>query len=611
MILNRRPRLTAVVATLLLSGVFAPIVIGQVSGGSQSTLAALVEAGESSRSYAGGVVNLALAHGLQVSSAQALVTQGDALLATATADSQSGSNTAAGIQAAQAAMSDYTKAAALASIALTNSGLTSAVDYDAAVSALAEVNATATIAASAADQLCVSSGEAVSNASSFTQACGQADAQTSAARTHLSEAAALLAQSQVNSNLSQALSLVALARSEVQSAQSAILTASSYAYGQRARAFITSVVSPLSAKANATISAEQSSMSIFNQAEASFASYSEVQSSATANITSSAASLASLIGGVETNSVSSSIQNAQSVSAEVNSQDSTLLGISGIQLLPAVVADINALQSSAASYSSALSGALTQSDAYPQTQLVAFPSYMGALAVDSSAAQSSGASYVSAYQTLLAALNVPGVLAIPGVQAIYNSLVGLQVSGSVDGVNASLQQELSSMENVEAGIVSTTNVVASSSASILVNTDLTASISWVSSQSRAFLNVSGTQAVTAAAASLMTTVESAQSFVASANATVTTTIGGFASSATSLSDAGSSLHSQTQATTSALAMASAFVSSDLRIRTTVAAAGQADVAQALGFFSVQDLSAGVAAMDNAVVDLQAAAQPGA
>lgn len=607
-----RKGLPAAIALLLFAGIFTPVVVlGQTGSPSQGQLAALVTVAESSRAYADSTVALAAAHGLSVQAAQAQLAQGDSLLATAKADAQSGSNIAAGITAAQAAMSDYTNAATSASVALSNAHLTANVDYQAADSAVAEVNATVSIAASAAAEACGSAAAVGANASAFAQACAQVSAQVFAAKERLSQAATLLVQAGGEANftldLSQVVSLVALARAEAEASISTLLAISSYTYSARAETYISAVIVPFSAKANATIADEQSASSTLGRIRAEFASYGQGEASATASIDSSASALSTAIAQVDTGAVSSSVSTAQGVAAQVNYQLSLLLNIAGVQLLSNIVTDVDTLSSAAVSYSSSLNTALADSNAYAQTQLTSFSAYVGTMSSDAASVQSTGSAYVSAYQALATALDVPSVLALPGVQAIYNTLVALQVSGSANGVNASLSQEISSMGSVETGIDGLASAVASSSSGILVNSSLVTSTSAVSTQEQAVLNATAISAISQAADALSVTSQTAQSFVASANTITRTTVGAFTSSAGSLSSAALSLNAKVKSSASALIEASAYLSSDLQARRLLAASGGAEVSQALQFFSSQNVSEGVAAMAQASFNLQAAA----
>lgn len=604
--------LPALVACVLFAGILTPIVaLGQGNGGQQQMqLSTLVAAAESSRSYASNTVDYASASGLSVAAAQAQLSKGDSMLTTAKSDLQTGTDLAGGLDAVQAAMSDYAAAATSASLALGDAGLTATVDYGAVVSAVAEANATAGAVASVAAQACAGAAASSSGSQAVAQACAETSANLTSARTHLGEAASLLAQSSgraaASANISQALSLVAQARSDVEACQPLLLTIASYTYSQRGQAYVSAVLDPLYIKANATVQAEQSVVANLTTFQADWAAYSQSQASATANINLSASDLEGVISQVDIGSVSvsASISTAQSTEAEVNSEMTALLGISGVVALPGVVTDVDTCVSAADSYASALVSTRAWSSAYAQTSLSGFGAYLSTGTSNASAAQSSGSAYVAAFNRVVADLS--GLLGVPGVQAIYSILVGLPVSGSVSGVNASLQQETGTMGTVQADISSLNAAVSSGQSTILVNGTLLAEAASVSEEGASYLNATATAAMGAVNASVWSASRASLSYVSTAQASLRGSVGAFSNSAASVATSGASLKSQTQGAASATATAASNVRSDSRIRSSEAAAGRADSSQALELFSIQDVSAGVAAMSQAYVEFQAA-----
>lgn len=599
--------LPIIVVCLLLAGIFAPVeALGQASPSSQQQgqLALLVSVAESSRTYAHGAVDYAASSGLSVGSAQARLAQGDSLLSTAQADLQAGANLAAGIESAQAAMSDYSAAAATASLALSNAGLTASVDYDAAVSAVAEVNATVNVVASVAAQACASG----STAQAFAQACAQVSAQVSAARLDLAQASSLLVRSDgqvvASADVSQALSLVAKARAQVEASQSELLTIASYTYVLRGQAYVASVVNPLSAGANATIKAEGSAVTNLTDYQMSWTAYAHAQASAVTSVSSAASALGTAISQVDTGAVATSISSAQSTAGQVNTEMSALLAITALAAFPSVIADIDACVSATSSYESALASASTWSNAYSQTSVSGFGSYLSTGTSDSAAVQSAGSAYVSAYNKVVQDLS--GLLTVPGVQAIYNILVGLPVSSTVSGADSALSQETSAMATVQSGISSLSTAVASSGPDIIVSNTLLDDAAASSAQGTIYLNATAAAALAQVSAYAQATAQAAQAYVASAQACLQTTIGGYADSAASLASSGTALDTQTQASVSVTGSAVAYISSDLRLRSSEAATGRADVAQALQFLSSQNVSAGVAAIAQACLEFRMA-----
>ncbi len=609
--LDRRRLVPISIAFLVLAGVFIPVtVLMSVSATTQtqSQLVAMVAAAQTSKEYAYSTVTLASSHGLAVPGVQAQLSQGDSLLATAQADAQSGTDIASGIQSAQAAMSAYTSAATSASVALTEAGFTAYVDYSAAVDEVAEVNATASVVASAAAQACSSAGVTVSGSSGFAQACADVSAQISAARLHLQQAASLLAQvngqAAAGASLSQAASLTAQARTEVGAAETGLVEVAAHTYSQRGEAYVEAVVTPLSASANATITEEQSFQSSLLQFQSSFDAYVQSQVAAAAAVTASSSTLAADISKVNTDSTSAGITTAEQIAGEVSSNMSALLQISGITSLAGVVADINACDTASTSYISVLASVGTQSSGYAQVQLPSFSAYLDTMASDATSVHDAGSAYVTACQTVVTDLS--GLLAIQGVQTIYNNLLNLDFSTSASAVDTILSQETSAMSTVESDIGATTAVFLSSESEILLSGSLVDSAGSISTQGARFFNATAIASLTAATAAVQATALAAQSFVSSANLSLRTSIGAFGASVATLGASGATLNSETNTSVTSLAVAAGYVNSDVLARVSEAALGRAEASEALQLFSSLNVSGGAAAMAQATVDLQAA-----
>ncbi len=598
-------------ALLVLAGIFVPLAALMSAGTTtptQNQLVAMVAAAQTSKEYAYSTVSLATSHGLAVSGAQAQLSQGDSLLATAQADAQSGTDMVSGIQSAQAAMSAYTLAATSASVALAGAGFTAYVDYSAAVGAIAEVNATASVVASAAAQACAGAGIAVSSPSGFALACAEVGAQISAARLHLQQAASLLAQingqAGAGASLPQAGSLTTQARTEVGVAETDLASVSAYTYSQRGAAYVVAVTAPLSASANATIADEQSFQSSLLQFQTSFDGYAQSQAAAAVAVTTSASNLAADISKVNVDATSADIAVAQHVAGEVSSNMSALLLISGITSLVGVVADINACGTATTSYTAALATAGSQSSAYAQTQLPSFSGYLGIMISDATSAQDAGSTYVTDCQTVVSDLS--GLLAIPGVQTIYNNLVSMNFSATANGADASLSQETSAMSTVKSDIDSYSALFLSSESEILLNASLVASAGSISTQGAHFLNATSTASLTDVASAVDATVLQAQTFVSSANMSLRTTIGAFGAIDSALGASGASLTSKTNASVTSLADAAGYVNDDATARVSEAASGRAEASEALQLLSSLDVPGGAAAFAQATMDFQAA-----
>jgi hypothetical protein len=597
----------AAVAGLMILSLLTPIVaLGAVSAGAQtqSQLTILISAAQTSSAYAHSAVDEASAHGLAVGSAQAQLSQGDSLLATAQADAQSGSNIDAGIQAVQEAMRDYTFASASASVALGNAGLASSVDYSVSEAAVAEVNETASILVSVTAQACGSAG---AGSSAFVNACADVRTQVAIARTRLSQAASILAQANgglnANFDYSQVMSLVTSAREDVNATQSDLVTIAAYTYSQRGEAFYANVIVPASAKANSTVRAEKAALGNLTQFQSSFDAYTSSQASAASKVNSSVLALASAISQVNVGDVSTSIGTAQSAAGQVKVQMSALLSIAGIVALSNVVADINACTSAATTYDSNIATAQTWSEAYTQTQLQGFSGYVTTGTNNAAAVQAAGNPYVTDCNKVIT--DLAGLLIIPGVTAIYNVLVALQISGTVGGVNAALNQETSAMVTVNSDIASLSS--AASLTSLAVPAGIVSTASSVSTRGSAFLNATAAAALAEVSSSVQTQTQVAGSFITAAKASTQTSVGTFATAVASVSSADHSLTAQTQTSLGVVAAAAAYMGSATQARIVEAASGRAEASHALSLFSGQNVSDGAAAMVQAYFELQAAA----
>jgi hypothetical protein len=598
---------TAAVACLLVAGIFtSALVIGE-SGPSQSQLSALVSAAEGSRAYAYSVVDFAASHNLSVSAAQAQLSQGDSLLGAAQADAQSGTNTSAGIQLAQAAMRDYTYAAAAASVAISSAGLSASADYSVEEDAITDVNSTVSIIASVSADACAQLAVSTSSPSALAQACSEAADQVSAARASLNQAATLAAQANGQAGAgvgySQVLSLVAAARSDVSSTQSEIVTISSYGYAQRAGAYVSTVIDPLSAQANATVAAERSANASYASFGLSYDAYAQSQASSTSAIDSAASALATATTGVDAGAVTTGASAAEGVEAQVASDLVALLALPGLSPYTKVVSDITGAQASAASFRQAASAAGSETEEYSQTQLQSFSAYLSTIGQDDASVQSSGTAYVSACNSVESDLSV---LIIPGVSAILANLSGLQISGSVGSLESSLSVAVTALGTVQSDIGAYTTAVAAQSSTIAMPAQLTYAASSASMGAETYLNSSGSYAASQAESSVQAVAQGAASFLGSANSSAYTSTEAFASSEEALVASGSALDSQTSASASAVSAVAGYLRSDAQARVSEAAAGQAAVASALQFFSSLNISEGATLMGQGSLDLQAA-----
>ncbi|MDA4126247.1 MAG: hypothetical protein OK452_03450 [Thaumarchaeota archaeon] len=612
--------LAAAVACLVLAGVFTPLVLqGQGSQPGPSQLSVLIGAAETSKLYAHATVDYATSHRLAITGAKAQVDQGDSLLASAKAKAQAGNSLAVGIQDAEAAMSAYTEASTEATVALSNAGLTASADYYVAEDAIVEVNATASATLSVAAQACANAGAAALNTAAFADACSKVNTQVASARAHLSQAASLLvrAYGQANATLdfSPVLLLIASARGEVTSCESSLVTIASYSYSARARAYVTSVILPLSAQANATIKAEQSLLVNLTQLESTYSSYDQSQASAVASVTSSASAVASAVSQAQTDASSVSTRVSAAHSTEVQIQQdfagisSLIAPFAGVSAVATLQTSIQAAVSSATAYDSKAATAGNDASALASTSISGLSSYLTTVQGDQTSVSAAASAYSTAcasVQTQLAA--VVNLSIISGLAQWQTALAKdcTSVTSTTAGLGTALQSEVSDVTTLQSKASALATAISTSTSAIIIGTSLVTKAGSVSAEGKAYVNATSKAALAKVSADVQATALTAQSLIASANACLQASVSVYVSSALALSNSAAGLRTQSQGYVNMLATATSYVNSDAHARISEATMGQASVSQALQLFSGLSVSAGATAMAQAYLQFQAA-----
>ncbi len=612
--------LPATIACLVVAGVFTPLVLqGQGSQTGPSQLSVLVRAAESSKLYAHATVDFAVSHRLAVTGAKAQLDQGDSLLTSAKADSQAGNNLAAGIQSAEAAMSAYTEASTEATVALSNAGLAASADYYAAEDAIVEINATASAALSVAAQACASADAAALNAAAFADACSKVNTQVASARAHLSQAASLLVRANGQANatfdFSPVISLIASARGEVTSCQSALATIASYSYSTRARSFVSTVIVPLSAQANATIKAEQSIMANLTQLESTYAAYDGSQASAVASLTSSAAAVSSAISQAQTDVASVSTSVSAAHSTEVQAQQD-LAGISsliapfiGVSAVASLQASIQAAELSATAYDAKATTVGNDASAFASTSVSSLSAYLTTVQGDQTSVSAAASLYTSACATVQAQLATVVSLGIISGLAQWQTILSTDcssVTSTTAGLGTALQTEVSDITSLQTKASSFASSISGSTSAILVGPALISTAGSVSAEGKSFVNTTLSAALAKVSTEVQATAQAAQSLITSASAGLQVSVSTFASDALALSNSAVALRTQSQSYLMVLTTAGSYLNSDTRSRVSEAAIGQADISQAMQLFSGLNVSAGAASMAQAYLEFQAA-----
>ncbi len=602
--------LVILISCLIVGGLATPILAAGQTGPlppTQAQLSALISAAEGSGLYARSVVGYASSHGISTASAQALISHGDAMLASAMADARSGAD-ADGALAVQAAMNAYTSAAASASVAIGNAGLAGSLDSYTVEQAIAEVNATASAVASVGASACGQAGVSLGGAA-MVQACSQVEAQVAAARSSLSEAAAYAAQANGSADaaglLSQAMEMVFAARGNLNSTQAGLLTIASYGYVQRAGAYVTAVIDPLAAQANSTIASEESVNSSYSQFQKGFSSYAQAQAASVSSMESSTSMLSAAISAVDTGAVGSNSTAAEGVSTQVNSDLSALLALPGISVLAGVVSDIGSCQAAAGAFNQAVRAANSQSDGYSLATFSAFSAYLTAMDQDTSNVRSTGTAYVTSYQTVIA--DLASLQAVPGVATLYSDLANLQVSGSVSGVESSLSQATVAMATVQTDISAYASAVTASAPAVSPQQTLLSAGTSAEADAQVYLNATGSAAMSQAAAAVQAVSQTAASLGVLASSSANSSIGAFAAAGAGVTSSGGALTAQTNSAVGFISAAAASLEADINFRIASTLAAQASIADALSLFSSLSVSRGVSDMAQASLDLRVAA----
>jgi hypothetical protein len=598
------------VAVLLVSS--AGLAIVEAQGATPAQLQTMIQAAESSRAYAAGLVADAASHALNVASEQSFLASGDTLLAQAKADLLSSVNLGAGIQDAQAAMQDYTGAAAGSSLELKNAGLTTSVDLAAAVDAEAEVNATASIVAKLATRACESISVISANVSLFQDSCAEAASGIANATLDLGEAAALIAQANLNASagadISQAFSILAQAREDVNASASELATISSFTYYQRGEAYYSQVLLGPYASANSSIREQNSVFANLSAVQSSFKASVEAAAQAYGNLTELADNPA---GGLLF--VFNEIANgAKSTASEASSNFTSLLRIvSSLAGSAPLVSSINTAQAGTSAYSNAVVTVNSSANGFTSTSIPDFSAYLAGLDAASQSVNSTGQTFIADYSNvqvqLEALIRVLGVLAPPALLTANTTLTSLKtkvtgIPGSLDSYLAMETEEMSSFGST----VNATVVALRPESGAVVSAATVQALVAIAHEEAVYLNATSLAAVRSSASSIQSDANATAVLVTSANSSLSKTVGQFYDSIGSLLTT-YILGGWANKTTSALTRAVSVVSSDLAARTSALTYAKLEVTSALSFFYSLDVSIGVSLMVAADTNFQAAA----
>ncbi|HZW84840.1 MAG TPA: hypothetical protein VFE91_02925 [Nitrososphaerales archaeon] len=593
---------------LLTAAALVPAVELAVAGGSTPTRAQLglmVSTAESSRAYAAGLVAFGASHGVTSTDANAALSSGDALLASAQTELSSGANLAGGISDAQGAMSSYSSAAADASLSLEQHGLTGSVDVDAVAGSVALVNSTIEAMVRAQASACASVG--ASSNSTLVAACAAASSAVSNAALDLKAAVSALAR--INAGASESVALpgasasLASAKEELGNASMYIQVASAYGYSARGSAFRTSVLDSLSASANSSIRAEAAALASIDGVGQSLGANMNALASANGDLS----TLSTNVLATKFESLSASVSSSQSTAVEVDSTMSSFLTLlNGLALTgdAPLIASISACQSSTTSYSGSLTPELSASADFGASSATSYDTYLTSYQAEAQSALTAQGLYVASFRSVQSNLSafIKTLIVVPPQLVTENTTLaalGGGVVSTTEDLSGKLQTQVTALGKVEADLGAVKQAFITDSSGLDVSVSLLTVIEGTYQNVSAFVGPQGYAAVSTAATGISSSANATSSFLAAVQSALSGSVSQLNSSTTTLLAAGAAAQVSENSTASSLAHASAVVSAALTSRESESSSGRLLVYQALRLFSAQDVSAGVASMDEA------------
>jgi len=560
-------------------------------------LQALIQTAISARGYAQGLVASASAHGLDTTSAKALIATGNDSLAAAQAVLSSNGNLASGLADVQAAMKSFTDAAANAGLTLQNANLTLSAVVDADLDAISAVNGSTGQIDAAIRQTCATPVPPAVN-TQFQQACASAKASIANSVAELNAASALVAKP--GADLSAFASLLSQAKANASAASAGLSSLSAATYSSRAQAFVNGPMSSQSAAANASVKSQTSLTNSFNADLSTYQTLVGSQSAAADGVTSSASAVASAVASVSMGAVTSSISSQQATVATAQSDLTSLTQLLTTLLIPAsaltvLQADITASQSAGSAYSSAMSSTSSQAGTFPQVLVSGVSAYSATFNSGAATTEADGSALVLSLATVQSQLGVvaaqfPLIASLAQWQTTIGS-VGTSVSSGSASVNSSLQAATSAMATVNTDISVLMAKVQGVSA-VEVSPALVQDVTSVNLSENQFLNATALAALQSALASLQSTSQLATGFETSSQSLIQQTVGQFGSASQTIATQDGSLKTQAQSTLTAISAASAMLTGDLNARVQALASAQSLIAQATSAFGAQNVPQG-------------------
>jgi hypothetical protein len=609
---------TALAAIVLLWGL-TPYFASALSAG-QSTTAQLqtqIQIAGSAKGYSSGLLSAASSHGLDVSSARALIVSGNTSLAAAESELVSGSNISAGLQDALIAAKDYSAASVGLGVTLQGSGSVQSADIGSAAGAIVSANATATVLSTVITSVCSTTSVNSTLSSVFAQDCteGKADVSSSfAALTNASIALMEVESGQVGANISASSALVVQARGNLAQATTVIGELAAYTYASRGEAFVSGPMASQIGRANASVTAQESLSAGFSSATSTFQSDSNEIDGGVDGVTSSASTVSGAISAVDYASIGTSVTAQETTLASIQS-DLTLLGEQLPTTLPLTITatlqtDIASAQADLKTYDSALANSGTEAASFPQVTVSGVSGYSTSFQSGTTATEQDGQAFIASYSSLETELSsIAGLFPLLTILAQWNMALtplGQNASSGSASVDTSLQTMTNTLASLQTGVSSMTTAVQSTSTSVGLSASLIQNVASISSSESAWLNSTGAAAVTNADVSLGSARNMTVDFVASSQALLQLQLSQLGPAAQSLTSQGASLKSQVSVTAETMGSAGTIITGDLQVRLQALASGNALIKQSLSLFGDLQVSQGASLLVQASAQLQIA-----
>ncbi|MDG6935016.1 MAG: hypothetical protein JRN68_10015 [Nitrososphaerota archaeon] len=604
-----------IIGVLVLSVMLPPAeAVHSMNLQAESQLDAYVQVATQGQLYVKTLASLAFSHGIDVSSANNLIVEGNSSLLMAQSSLQTGTNVSGGIAAAKAAMSDFTAASELIGRLIEENGVSSYAALSISQSSLFSINETAQLLSGYVSSSC--SAQNVSNAS-FSADCQQAAQYISNARLQASEAENLLVKSPENS--SGFSTLITKARMDLQFASGLLAQISSFTYYDRVEAYIMQNLNGEISAVNASVTAQENLLLQLNQTYSKMKSYAAAQASAADGLLSTANGINTEAGAFLSSSLNSQIGVDMSVLGEVSANLTALYSQAGSyltgSLLQILLGNITATQSSLVAYNNSLSNLRGVIGSFSSTQLNGTSGYYLEFQAASASVNSSAQAFLVSMNNLVSTLNY--LLSLPILSLVtgwlntwLTTLNGLLSTTKADwsatsstilaqqSVLLQLQGDVSTYSGQLPGVVATVNSTA----------QLVSTLSQINSSESTYVNSTVQTTLSSALLSAEATSSLAAEFSTGAQALIYSTYSAVGTQYSKLSSQESSMKSTTSETVTAVSDSVGSVSYHVSSLSSAFATAQLSLTQSVQLFEEGEIQQGTSLLAQASVQLNVAAE---